>query len=429
MNLTDISFTTEWNLCSGCGICVGICPKHCIGWKREAGMYQPMIDQNSCGLCTNVCPGLKHQYEKLPDRVAVQGKVVLSCNAWSRSADVRHIAASGGVISTLIRQLLEEGSYDIAFLVDSYDYHQQLSTKPVTVQELKDPVSSNYPKSRYLPVSHENAIAYVKKNRTKKIIFIGTSCAVRGFESAVEKLHLSRENYLVIGLFCDRVFNYNIMEYYQQPVFCGDKSLDNLHFKNKESGGWPGNMKFFFSDGSTAYQDKSERTKVKDYFMPERCLYCIDKLNVCADISMGDNYTQQDSSSLGSNSVIVRSERGLAAWKKAVSLIESREISVEQIMEAQYVDWRLNNLCYGKLKEQEILKKTEQEIVLNSGVTTNRKPQEYRNRWKSNLQMLHAGEIYSSYPEELQKQIVKEKKRQNPGMIRKLFSRIYHSLR
>lgn len=432
MNLTDISVTTEWNLCSGCGVCVGICPKHCIGWKREAGMYQPVIDQNSCifcGMCTSVCPGLKHRYDELPDCVAVQGNVLLSCNAWSKSVDVRHISASGGVVSTLVCQLLEDETYDIAFLVDSYDYHQQLSTKPVAAQEMKDVVASSYPKSRYLPVSHENAIAYVKNNRAKKVIFIGTSCAVRGFESAVEKLHLPRENYLLIGLFCDRVFNYNVIDYYQQPAFCGDKKLENLHFKNKESGGWPGNMKFFFSDGSTAYQDKSERAKVKDYFMPERCLYCIDKLNVCADISLGDNYTQQDSSSLGSNSVIIRTERGLAAWERVASLIESHKVSMDQIMEAQYIDWRLNNLCYGKLKEQEIKRKTDHEIVLNIGVTTNRKPQEYQNRWKSSMQMLHAGEVYDSRPGELRGQMIKDEKGQNTSIVKKILSKVYHSIR
>lgn len=429
MNPANILFTIECNLCSGCGICVGVCPKCCIDWKRENGMYHPVIDKNSCiscGLCARVCPGLGHRYETQPDCTAVQGNVLLSCNAWSRSPEIRHVSASGGVVSTLIQHLLEDGVYDVAFLVDSYDYHRQLSTKPVIMQNVRDMFSSSYPKSRYLPVSHENAIAYAKCNQTKRIIYVGTSCAIRGFLSAVEQLHLSRENYLLIGLFCDRVFNYNVVDYYQQSDFCGGKELEKLHFKNKESGGWPGNMKFFFSDGSTIYQDKSERAKVKDYFMPECCLYCIDKLNVCADISLGDNYTQQNSSSLGSNSVIIRTEIGLAAWQRTAFLLESIEVSVKQIMEAQYIDWRLNNLCYGKLKEWEILKRTGQEIVLNTGITTKRNPLEYSERWKNSLQMLHAGEQYCNYPEKLQKQMDKVEKRRNQGIIRRFFSRAYN---
>lgn len=72
----------------------------------------------------------------------------------------------------------------------------------------------------------------------------------------------------------------------------------NFNFKNKDSGGWPGNMKFYFSDGKCVFKNKSERVKIKDYFKPERCVYCVDKLNVFADISLGDNYTDQNSSSL-----------------------------------------------------------------------------------------------------------------------------------
>lgn len=432
MSPANIVSIVEWNLCCGCGVCVGVCPKHCISWKRKKGMYQPIIDVNiciSCGLCVKVCPGLGHKYEDQQDFDAVEGKVLLSCNAWSRLSEIRFVSASGGVVSTLVQHLLKVKAYDVAFLVDSYDYHQQLTTRLITEQDLYDMVSSSYPKSRYLPISHENAVSYIKSNRNKRVVFIGTSCAVRGFLSTIEQFHLDRENYLIIGLFCDRVFNYNVIDYYQQPVFCGNRKLRNLHFKNKESGGWPGNMKFFFSDGSTDYQDKIERTKVKDYFMPERCLYCIDKLNVCADISLGDNYTKQNTSTLGSNSVIIRTEIGMTAWKATKMLLECSIVSTEQIMEAQYVDWRLNNFCYGKLKEKEILKKAGEMITLNAGIYTKRKVQDYQQRWKNSLQMINAGEIFRENPEELQRQMNKAVKKQNQGVIRMFLSRCYRFIR
>lgn len=434
MNIENITFTTEFNLCSSCGICVGICPKQCIQWrKNDNGMYQPLVNSNACincGLCKEVCPGLGHQYGEKLDWEAVKGETLEVCNAWSRSPEIRHVSASGGIVSTIITHLLEKGSYDVAFLVDGYDYHHQLRTVPVTTKNLKKGIEfSSYPKSRYLPVSHENAVTYARSNRTKKIIIVGTSCAIRGFLSVVEKLGLERKNYLLIGLFCDRVFTDNVIEYYSQPAFCGEKKLENLHFKNKESGGWPGNMKFIFSDGSIAYQDKSERAKVKDYFMPERCLYCIDKLNVCADISLGDNYTQQDYSLLGSNSVIIRTKQGLAAWQESKAFIESHNVSVQEIMKAQFIDWRLNNLCYGKLKEKEILNRSGQKIDLNKGIRTERKQNEYYERWEENLKMLHIGEKYRDHPESLQKHIEKIKRKKKRGKVGRFGSRVYHFLK
>lgn len=392
-------------------------------------MYEPIIDAVSCigcGLCGNVCPGLRHQYPEQMDLEAAKGPVLFSCNAWSRFPEIRHVSASGGVVTTLIQHLLQKGDYDTAFLVDSYDYHHQLFTKPFVAQDVSGAVDTlSYPKSRYLPVSHENAVSYVKYNREKKVIIVGVSCAIRGFLSVVERLHLPRENYLLIGLFCDRVFTYNVMDYYAQPVFCSGKELQELHFKNKESGGWPGNMKFFFSDGSTTYQDKSERTKVKDYFMPERCLYCIDKLNVCADISVGDNYTQQNSSALGSNSVIVRTKLGLSIWHKNENALEYFEVLPEQIMKAQFVDWRLNHLCYGKLKEQKILRRSGQKITLNSGIQTRRKENDYYKLWYQSLQMIHVGQQFSCDPQHFQKKIEQMEKRKSSKSVLGFFLKIY----
>jgi coenzyme F420-reducing hydrogenase beta subunit len=330
-----------------------------------------------------------------------------SCNAWSKDAALRHVSASGGVISTMIRVLLTDGIYDGAFCLDTYDYRGQLKTRLFTPEEVAENwAQSDAPKSRYLPVSHENAVRYLKANRNQKLIFVGTSCALRGLQGAIRKLNLNQEQYLFIGLFCDKVFNYNVLTYFENTYAQGTK-LEALHFKNKESGGWPGDMKFYPEGQDPFYVPLAERAKAKAYFMAERCLYCVDKLNVCADISLGDNYTGKDESPLGSNSVIVRSDAGMDAWSAVKELPELRPIGIEDIQNAQAVDWRLDQLYYGDLRSSNA-------PDLNQGVPREKVCASFKTAYRAALKRLKTGAVYDNDPDALLKQMRKDKKKPNP---------------
>ena len=407
-----VNKTLQADLCCGCGICKGICPRGCIFWDRKNGLYVPQIDKKSCvncGLCASVCPGLGHLYETAATAAeTVTGPVLDSCTAWSRDPQLRHVSASGGVVSTLIRTLLERGAYDGAFCLDSYDYRQQLKTRLYTAEEVAACWNnSNAPKSRYLPVSHENAVAYMKQNRSDRLILVGTSCCIRGLQAAVERLKLDREQYLFIGLFCDKVFNYNVLAYWQDR-YCGGNTVTALHFKNKESGGWPGDMKFFPDGQDPFYVPLNDRAKAKAYFMPERCGYCVDKLNAYADISLGDNYTGQDESELGSNSVIIRTKRGAFAWNVAKDTLEIRNINIEQIRNAQVIDRRLDNLYCGDLRHPE--------MDLNPGVPREKDAAEFSRTWRTGLQKLRAGAVYDADSAVLDKQLRKDNRKPNPAV-------------
>lgn len=414
MDRNTVKKTVQSDLCCGCGICKAICPKECISWSRKNGLYVPNINEQqcvNCGLCASVCPGLSHRYEaKGTAEETVAGPALASFNAWSRDAEFRHISASGGAVSTIIRELLETEAYDGAFCLDTYDYRQQLKTRLYTADEVKAHwAKSSAPKSRYLPVSHENAVTWMKAHRSDRLILVGTPCAVRGLQAAVEKLGLNREQYLFIGLFCDKVFNYNVISYWQDR-YCHGNTLEALHFKNKESGGWPGNMKFF-PEGQEAFcVPQEDRAKAKAYFMPERCLYCVDKLNVCADISLGDNYTGKDDSTLGSNSVIIRTQAGANAWAAAKDKLEVRDIGIADIQKAQAIGWRLDNLYCGDLK----VAQTGEPLDLNHGVPREKETATLARVWKANLQKLNAGAVYDSDPTVLKQQIQKDNRTPNP---------------
>ena len=258
-----------------------------------------------------------------------------------------------------------------------------------------------------MPVSHEDAVSYIKAHRDERLIIIATSCAVRGILAAIGKLGIPRERYLFIGLFCDKVFGYNVIDYFADK-YSPDSPVEKLHFKNKESGGWPGDMKLYPRDGEPFYVPLSARAGAKAYFMPERCLYCVDKLNACADISVGDNYTGRDESKLGSNSVIVRTERGGAAVESAKDALELREIDIAAIQSAQAVDLRLDNLYFGDLRHGT------KGLDLNRGVQRENGTAEYTKVMKTNLEKLAAGAIYDEDTSVLAKQIERDCRRPNP---------------
>lgn len=420
MECVTVQKTADNNLCTSCGLCKGVCPKHCISYKRQDGMFTPVINNNDCsqcGLCAKICPSndLMTLCGKEDVFAAATGDVLATYNAWSANSQLRHVAASGGVTSSIVSKLLEKGFYDAAFCVKSYTYDDQVVTDMVVWSDIQNGIANTpLPKSRYIAVSHEHAIEYAKKNRDKRLIFIGTSCAVHGFEKSIKALKLNRENYLLIGLFCDKIFNYNIWDYFSTDKFCKKRTLEKLHFKNKDSGDWPGNMKFIFSDGSSIFHSSNERGRMKLVMMPERCMYCVDKLNVYADISIGDNFTKVESSKLGSNSVIIRTSQGNEAWLNSQDSISAVDISIEEIQRAQALDERVRNAKYAAIKQQEIDKNSD--VVCDSAVQV---------QYASLLNDLRVGAEYHEAPEKLNRLMKKKKRSQARADMRyKIRSRL-----
>jgi len=344
----NVSKVSENGLCSSCGICAGICPKKCIHYEKREGQFIPIIDFEeciNCGLCLTCCPGINKKYNAaLSTEDNLIGEHLESYVGYYNELETRNNSTSGGLAIGIIKELLLLKKYNAAFLIDTFNYNDYVETKLVKLDE----INKFHNKSRYISVSNQNLIQYILKNKNEKLIIVAVGCAVQGILNVIEKYKLERDNYLILGLFCDRSLNYNIFNYFSD-ISDFKHDLDQLYFRTKEQSGWPGNVKLVNNAGKEKFLSSQTRMLVKDYFQLESCLYCIDKLNKFSDISLGDNYTKVNSDSCGSNSIVIRTDRGLINFNHVKDKFTLTEIDINKICSSQKVTEKKANLKHAKI--------------------------------------------------------------------------------
>lgn len=328
------------DMCVSCGICKGVCSKRAIKYIRnKQGQYLPQIDDDKCvdcELCVKSCPAIKTSLTKLYERVfgskpnSIYEGTSLTCfSAHVKDERQLHRSTSGGIATCIVGVLLKAGKYDSAYLVDTYRYDQQVLSKRKTAGGL-----DNTEKSRYVPVSHELLVRNMLENKNERIIIIATPCAIEGLQKVIDIFHLNRENYLFLGLFCNSVLNYNVWNYFGR--FNKRDTLERLYFRSKDNNDWfYGAVMPVFEKGGSKRLHPGRKMLVKNYYTLKRCIFCIDKMNILADISVGDDNTNKGDGS--SSTVIVRTQKGKEAFDLIGNEIISEETSMEMISKSQQV--------------------------------------------------------------------------------------------
>ncbi|MCM1537385.1 MAG: Coenzyme F420 hydrogenase/dehydrogenase, beta subunit C-terminal domain [bacterium] len=337
----DVCNVEDERECVCCRICAVVCPAECIHFERRSGYYLPIVDRKlciHCGRCVRVCYGLARTH-RIPAAMPHR-----ALTAQAKDEELLMRATSGGVVTAMVDRLLRDGVYDNAYLVEGFDDEYQLSTR----EFLPGEDLSTTQKSRYVPVSHQNAVSGILAHPEKRSIFVGCACAVYGLLEAMKLSGADREHVLIIGLFCDRALTYSFYDYFRTryPKRIKESGqIRDIYFRDKRAGGWPGDMRFVFEDGSSMDVSAKERMCVKDFFTLRRCVECDDKFNRQADISVGDNYTGKNSDKKGTSSVLLYTDRGTAAWEHCEDAFVTAPASAEEICESQHAEWEKAFAC------------------------------------------------------------------------------------
>jgi len=326
MGLSEtIAKVVQDGLCTGCGTCVGVCPKDAVRMVKDdsKGVYLPQLDGEKCdycGICLKACPGYEVDFEDLSLNIfgrqvedILLGNYVGLYTGHATEYNIRYNSASGGLVTSLLIFALEEGIIDGA-LVTRMRKDKPLEPEPFIARTREEIIEASG--SKYCPVP-ANVVLKEISRREGRYAVVGLSCHIHGIRKA-EKINKKLRERIVLhlGLFCNHTPSLLGTEYLFYRAKVKLEELSGLDYRGE---GWPGKMRIGLKTGEDVI------LKFPDYwaggfghfFYPKRCLLCCDQGNELADISFGDPWGVEENDHIGTSMIVSRSEIGEGFLQKA----------------------------------------------------------------------------------------------------------------
>jgi coenzyme F420 hydrogenase subunit beta len=353
-NGKTIGSVVEDGLCAQCGWCVVSCPSAAITQRETpAGHLMPEIDEEKCthcGTCHRNCSGW-HLEEGLLDAASdlLEGPILATFVGHAADPELRSKAQSGGIVSAILCHQLESGNISRA-LVTEMPADGSLRPCAFLAQTREQVLRARG--SKYCPVRYDSLLSSGFKGLDSAAI-VGTSCQIQTVCNA-NKHHTSRVS-LMIGLFCDRIFSHCAIDYFLEAANVRRKDVSSIRFKDRSHGPFPGDIRIERGKSDPVYLSNDIRLDIKPVCTPNRCRLCFDKLNVLADIAVGDTWGIAFSKE-GLSAILVRTQRGFDALCAAESAgaIVINSVLPQSIFRGQQVekrrqDWATYTAAWEKL--------------------------------------------------------------------------------
>jgi coenzyme F420 hydrogenase subunit beta len=342
----------EAGRCIQCGSCVAACPSDSIGVDDLDDRPTLVKMCTGCSRCWDNCPRSGLRYERLTDAVGeTRERTAGGTYAVSATEEaIRSIGQDGAAITALLVGLLEAGEIDGAVVARESEAaplkgEAHLAT---TAAEVRAGAGSFYNQTMQLGYARELIEAGIEDGSLPSdpdVALVGTPCVIQGANALSE---FGREGEfdelaLTIALFCTRSFEHDrltslLVEHGVDPADVGrlDVADGTLHAFAAERGDEAG-------DESVPDRRHSEEVLLEepvgtfDAAGLDGCAECADFTGEAADVSVG-NVGSPDHAS----TVVVRSERGVAAMETAGELLNVEPIEDEDAIR-RIDDWNRRN--------------------------------------------------------------------------------------
>ncbi len=203
----------EPGYCIGCASCVATCPVQALERVNERPSRKGVCI--NCGICYGTCPQvIDHNSLQIPVFGAPATDEVLGTYTRALSAETSDVhmkvrGQDGGVVTSMLNSLLENGYIDAAIVTGTKDYPWYPAARvATTAEELIDCAGAKYSRGPTSLGLREAVNMFYRK----KVAVVGTPCQINASRrmalSEPKNAHIADAIKLRIGLFCGGVFNH-----------------------------------------------------------------------------------------------------------------------------------------------------------------------------------------------------------------------------
>ena len=328
--------TDEKNLCSGCGACALVCPKHCIGYPRDPiGSLYALVDTEkciNCGACEAVCP---IQKTFPPHQI---GKTAFA--AFSSDKATRFRGSSGGIFETLASGIIGQSGYVYASRFD--DDLKLRMFEASSMDEVR-----RLTKSKYLQCDVSPTFPLIKERvrQGQKVLVCAAPCQVAALKNFLG-YNAASDNLFLVDFFCHGVPS---QAFFDRCISYAEKRegirITGYEFRSKiKNGATPHYYTINYS--KNGQQKQKTRLYLADPFylgfqkyltLRDSCYHCpYGSGNHIGDITIGDfhdvdKYIQGINRFDGVSTIIVNSEKGRALWESVCDTLTVYDIDIDRL--------------------------------------------------------------------------------------------------
>lgn len=359
MECNNVQIVSDNYLCSACGACKVICPRDAIEFDfTNIGRLNSKVTDKcvNCGLCKKVCPSI-NQDDDIEDRFI--GKIQSVFVGRAKEEKIYLNAQSGGLCTALSSYLLASKTVDAVLMCKILKGN---SPVPTAVLVRRQEELYECQRSCYTPVDLLSSLKKLEKH--EKIAVVGLPCQIHGLTLLV-KNNLPNIVAYKIGLICDRVH----CRGYQDTILTYARGDNKKIYWKKKAFEHDGTYYPYKTAPIVVENEKNEsfvfpngfRFAIKDLFTSPRCRVCTDKLNLNADVVLGDPWHMTDIDwTHGDSLALVRTKNGEELLLNAFSAgyLTVKNASLEEVLIGQQIESRRESVDMYRFAMNHLLPKT-----------------------------------------------------------------------